>query len=105
MIRVIGFYRWLEGANFDHDYYNTEHMRLTKEALTPHGLIRLESDRYISSKPPVTGEIIAASYAYFPSVEIAQAAMTAVGAVLMADVARYTNLKPEIRLSYVTIHP
>jgi uncharacterized protein (TIGR02118 family) len=105
MIRVIGFYRWLDGANFDHDYYNSEHMRLTKNALTPHGLIRLESDRYISPKPPVTGEIIAASNAYFPSVEIAQAAMAAVGAVLMADVPRYTNLKPEIQLSYVTSQP
>jgi hypothetical protein len=35
MIRVIGFYRWSDGANFDHEYYNGEHMRLTKEALTP----------------------------------------------------------------------
>lgn len=104
MIRIIGFYRWSEGASFNHEYYNSEHMRLTKDALTPHGLLRLESDRYISPKPPVAGEIIAASNAYFPSVEIAQAALAAVGAVLMADVPRYTNLKPEIQLSLVTAH-
>ena len=103
MIRVIGFYRWSEDAHFDHKYYNSEHMHLTNNLLVPHGLLRLESDRYISSKPPVSGEIIAASNAYFASLEIAQAAMEAVGAVLMADVTRYTNLKPEIRLSVVTI--
>ncbi len=104
MIRVIGFYRWMEGANFNHEYYDAEHMRLTQETLAPHGLLRLESDRYISTRPPLTGEIIAASNAYFPSIEIAQAAMMLVGATLMADVPNYTNLKPEIRLCIVTTH-
>jgi uncharacterized protein (TIGR02118 family) len=104
MIRVIGFYRWTDGANFNHDYYNAEHMRLTKETLTPHGLLRLESDRFITAKPLVAGQIIAASNAYFPSMEVAQAALAAAGAMLMADVPRYTNLKPEIQLSVVTAH-
>lgn len=104
MIRVIGFYRWIEGANFNHEYYNAEHMRLTQNALAPHGLLRLESDRYISTRPPLAGEIIAASNAYFPSLEIAQAAMTVAGAALIADVPNYTNLKPEIRLCIVTTH-
>lgn len=42
MIRVIGFYRWKDGATFNHEYYNSEHMRVTKQALLPHGLLRLE---------------------------------------------------------------
>lgn len=104
MIRVIGFYRWVEGANFNHKYYNAEHMRLTQEVLAPHGLLRLESDHYISTRPPLAGEIIAASNAYFPSIEIAQAAMATVGAALIADVPNYTNLKPEVRLCVVTTH-
>ncbi|MDE2430671.1 MAG: EthD family reductase [Burkholderiales bacterium] len=102
MIRVIGFYRWKEGANFNHEYYRSEHMRLTKEALLPHGLLRLESDQYLSKRTPVEGEIIAASNAYFPSIDVAQAAMAAAGAALMSDVPNYTNLQPEIRLSIVT---
>ncbi|GAC1651670.1 MAG: hypothetical protein NVS9B15_11990 [Acidobacteriaceae bacterium] len=104
MIRVTGLYRWSDGATFDHEYYNSEHMRITKEALKPHGLLRLESDRFIFSEPSVPGEIIAASNAYFPSVVVAQVALAAAGAVLMADVPKYTNLKPEIRLSAVTSH-
>jgi uncharacterized protein (TIGR02118 family) len=105
MIRVIGFYRWQDGAHFDHAYYNGEHMQMTKNALAPHGLLRLESDRYLSNKPPVAGDIIAASNAYFATAEVAQAAMAAVGSALMADVPRYTNLRPEIRLSVVTLQP
>ena len=104
MIRVIGFYRWSEGAIFDHEYYNSQHMRLTKESLAPHGLLRLESDRYVSPKPPVAGEIIAASSAYFASLESAQTAMAEVGAILLADVSKYTDLKPEVRLAMVATH-
>ncbi|WP_445147022.1 EthD family reductase [Dyella sp. Tek66A03] len=105
MIRVIGFYRWKDGATFDHDYYNSAHMRLTKQALSPHGLLRLESDRYVSAKSPVAGDIIAASNAYFPSIEVAQSALAAAGAALTADLSNYTNLTPELRLSVVTDHP
>ncbi|MCX7219464.1 MAG: EthD family reductase [Burkholderiales bacterium] len=105
MIRVIGFYRWQEGAHFDDAYYNGAHMHLTQQALSPHGLLRLESDRYLSNKAPLVGEIIAASNAYFATVEEAQAAMAAVGAILMADLAQYTNLRPEIRMSVVTVQP
>jgi uncharacterized protein (TIGR02118 family) len=104
MIRVIGLYRWALDAQFDHDYYNSEHMRLTKQLLAPHGLIRLESDRYLSSKPPIVGEVVAASNAYFATVEAAQAALAAAGSSLMADVPKYTNLKPEIRVTMVTEH-
>ncbi len=104
MVRVIGFYRWKEGAYFDHKYYGTEHMRLTKDALASHGLYRLESDHFISAQQPEPGEIIAASHAYFPSFEVAQAAITNVGAVIMSDVFNYTNLKPEIRFSVVSSH-
>jgi uncharacterized protein (TIGR02118 family) len=104
MIRVIGFYRWKEGATFDHDYYHSAHMKLTRELLQPLGLVRLESDRYLFPKPPRDGEVIAASNAYFESVEAAQTAMAAVGAQLMSDVPKYTNLTPEVRLADVSAH-
>ncbi len=55
MLRVIGFYRWSDDASFDHEYYNSKHMHLTHELLTPYGLIRLESDRYLLSAAPVKG--------------------------------------------------
>ncbi len=104
MLKVIGFYRWSEGATFDHEYYNSMHMRLTQRLLAPHGLVRLESDRYILSTSPVAGQIIAASNAYFSSASIAQAAMAAVGSALVADVTNYTNLKPELHFVNVVSH-
>jgi len=104
MIRVIGFYRWKEGAVFDHEYYNSGHMTLTKELLMSHGLIRLESDRYISEKTPIEGEIIAASNAYFDDLLTAQTAMANAGAALMKDVPKYTTLVPEIRITNVNSH-
>ena len=104
MIRVIGVYRWVEGATFDHAYYNSEHMRLTRELLGPKGLVRLESDRYLSSAPPVPGSIVAASHAYFENVEAAKSAVAAAAAALMADVAKYTSLKPELSFAAVESH-
>jgi len=104
MIRVTKYFRWQPSALFDKEYYAREHMRLTREKLIPHGLLRLESDHLLSSKAPADGEIIAASHAYFPSVEHAQAAMRAAGPALREDAARCTNLQPEIRFSAVTAH-
>lgn len=104
MIRVVGFYRWSEGAKFDHEYYKSEHMKLTRDALIPKGLVRLESDRYLTAEPPEVGTIIAASHAYFPSIDIARSAMAAVAGTLMADVPKYTNIKPELYFVAVTSH-
>jgi uncharacterized protein (TIGR02118 family) len=104
MIRVIGFYRWQEGAIFNHDYYNKEHMEFAKEKLLPYGLLRLESDSYLSATPPQPGDIIAATNAYFASFDKAQAAVAAVGSDLMENVPKYTNLKPELKMSVVTTH-
>ena len=104
MIRITGIYRWEDGAHFDHAYYASEHMQVTKEALLPHGLIRLESDRFLSQIAPAHGQIIAATNAYFPSLVIAQAAMSKAAQTLMDNVPKYTNLKPQMYVSEVTAH-
>jgi uncharacterized protein (TIGR02118 family) len=104
MIRIIAFYRWREGASFNHDYYNSEYMRLTKELLSPHGLLGLESDHYVTNGELKEGEIMAATNAYFTSLEAAKSALAAVRGALLANVPKYTNLKPEIRFSQVTRH-
>lgn len=104
MIRVTGFYRWAEGAHFDHSYFNSEHARITREALQDLGLLRLESDQFLSPQGPQDGEVIATTNAYFATLEAAQQALAKAGATLMADVSNYTNLTPEIRLSKVSSH-
>ena len=104
MMRVTGFYRWAEGAHFDHAYFNAEHGRITREALRSLGLLRLESDQFLSPKAPVVGEIVASTNAYFADLATAQTALAKAGGVLMADVPNYTNLQPEIRFSKVSSH-
>ena len=104
MIRVTGFYRWQEGASFDHEYYTNVHMALTREQLAPLGLVRLESDRFISGAAPKAGEMVAASHAYFEDIAQAQAALASAGKTLMNDVKNYTTLVPEMRMSVVTPH-
>lgn len=102
MVRVIAFYRWRPGAAFDHDYYRSEYMPVVQQLLIPHGLIRLECDRFLTAEPCTEGEVIAATNAYFPSVDAAKAALKAVGGVLQSHVSKYTNLQPEIKLSLVS---
>lgn len=104
MIKVFGIYRWEDGAKFDHEYYNTSHMEITKEALKNHGLVRLESDSFILDKEHNTGDIIAASNADFKDIDSAVKAMKEVGQVLLSDLPNYTTLKPDIKLVKVQVH-
>ncbi|CAN5499273.1 hypothetical protein BH11PSE11_BH11PSE11_13460 [soil metagenome] len=104
MIKVSGLYQWQEGAHFNHDYYSSTHMRIARDALSGNGLLRLESDRLLNANAPVPGEIIAASHAYFRDLKAAQAAMAIATQTLMEDLPKYTDLKPQIRISLVTSH-
>lgn len=104
MIRVTGFYRWRPGAWFDHEYYGTKHVALALALLRPLGLIKLESDRFLTPSAPAEGTIVAATYAYFASSEEARAALEAVGAELLASVPHYSSMTPELVMSIVTVH-
>jgi uncharacterized protein (TIGR02118 family) len=104
MVRVTGFYRWKSDAVFDHEYYRTTHMTRARERLIPLGLLRLESDRLVTGARLREGDVIAASHAYFESLEAAQAAVQAAGQELLESAARHTNLVPELSFSEVTTH-
>lgn len=99
MIRITGTYVWRDGARFEHDIYQHEHMALTRELLGPLGLTRLEAERFVLPKGPRVGEPVAATNAYFASLEQAQAALAQAGAQLAAHVVRYTDLQPQLRIS------
>jgi uncharacterized protein (TIGR02118 family) len=99
MIRITGTYVWRDGARFDHAIYEDEHMALTRELLTPLGLTRLEAERFVLPRGPRAGEPVAATNAYFASLEQAQAALAQAGAELAAHVPRYTDLQPQLRIS------
>jgi uncharacterized protein (TIGR02118 family) len=103
MVRVTAFYRWRDGAAFDHEYYVARHMTLARDLLKPLGLRRLESDRVIAT-PTQVGDLVAATHAYFDGIPEARGALAAVGKTLLDDVPHYTTLVPEITFSIVTSH-
>jgi uncharacterized protein (TIGR02118 family) len=104
MVRVTGFYRWKAGAHFDHEYYRTEHLPLAKRLLTPFGLLRLESDQFLTGPEPRDGDIIAATYAYFENAAAAREALGATGSDLLTSVPHYSNITPQLVMSVVTTH-
>ncbi|WP_313084009.1 EthD family reductase [Pulveribacter sp.] len=104
MIKVTVLYRWREGARFDHDYYHGAHMRIARQALGPLGLARLESDRALYPGQPRSGQVVALTSAYFPTLEQAQAAARQSAPVLMADIPNYTDIEPESYLAQVAVH-
>lgn len=104
MVKVTALYRWFEGAQFDHAYYQSEHMRITRDAVQPLGLLRLESEQALNPVPHLTGHVVAATSSYFPSVAVAEAALAAAGPLLRADLPNYTNIKPELHVSAVATH-
>lgn len=104
MVRIIGNYRWFDGAHFDHTKYRDAHLPLTARLLQPFGLRRLESDQSLTDPAPRPGQIVASSVAYFDTAQDARSALLGAGKELMADVANYTDISPELHMAAITQH-
>ncbi len=104
MIKVTALYRWREGAHFNHDYYHSEHMRIARAALRPHGLVRLESDRVLYPGEPRPGQVVALTNAFFSDLKQAQMAAKTTMAELSADIPNYTNIEPESYFAQLQEH-
>lgn len=104
LTRVIAEYRWFDGASFDHDYYATTHMLITREAAQGFGLVRLESERVNHPAAPGNGQVVAVTSAWFRDLASAHNALDAIGPVLQADLAHYTSIRPDMRISQVRTH-
>jgi uncharacterized protein (TIGR02118 family) len=106
VIKVTSLYRWFDGATFNHEYYNTEHMRITRSALVAFGPIRMESEKVARSTTVrlVPGQVIAGASTWFPSMAVTEAALAAALPTIGADLVNYTNIKPELFVSTVTAH-
>ena len=105
MIRVMGLYRWAEGAHFDASRYASEHAELSRRLLTPLGLQRLELARFLSAGAARPGDLIAATFADFVDLASAQAALAQAGPELAAHVESYSSLRPQINLCELLEQP
>lgn len=93
MIRVSVTYPVTEGASFDHDYYAATHVPLAVGAWNP---TRAEIDKGID------GPHVAAVHMVFASMEAFQAALASPAtAEVMADVANYTTITPQMQISEI----
>lgn len=95
MIRVSVTYPITEGATFDHDYYASTHVPLAVGAWNP---ARTEIDK------GVDGPHVAAVHMVFESMEAFQTALgSPATADVMADVANYTTIMPQMQISEIVM--
>jgi uncharacterized protein (TIGR02118 family) len=102
MVRVSVLYPHRDGARFDHEYYARKHMVMVGERFKPFGLRRYEVDRGIAGGAPgAPAPFVAACHLYFDAAGDFQKAIAAHGKDVMADVANYTDIRPQMQISEI----
>ena len=93
-------YAAIDGAHFDHDYYNATHIPLVHEALGSTGLTGVQIFKGLSAADGGPAPFIAMAHLAFRDAEALQASLGGPRAAeVMADVARFTNIVPIAQLS------
>ena len=101
MLRVSVMYPNQPGKKFDWDYYLNKHRATVHRELDPYGLLKTEVDRGVGSAQPGTpAPCVAVFQMYFNGLEEMQSCM-AHSAEVMADVANYTDIQPQVQVSEV----
>jgi uncharacterized protein (TIGR02118 family) len=102
MIRVSVLYAHEAGKKFDHDYYVNKHMKLVRERLMSFGLVRTEVDKgRAGGAPGAPAPYVAIGHEYFGALDEFQKGMGQHGKEIMADVANYTTIQPQIQISEI----
>ena len=99
MIRITISYPRIEGATFDHDYYQADHRALLQQRFSAHGLHGIEIDRCLTDGAGGPPHIVAVTHMLFQSAEGFAAGMQVHAREIMADVARYTTIQPVVIIS------
>jgi uncharacterized protein (TIGR02118 family) len=102
MIRISVLYPAKEGARFDQEYYAQKHMKLVRDRLGSIGLVRTEIDKGLAGGAPGSpAPFVCIGHVYFSSLADFQKAMGVHGAEIMADVANYTDIQPQVQISEI----
>ncbi len=103
MIKVSVMYANTPGVRFDHDYYRDRHMPLLKARMGD-ACTRYTVDKGMAGGAPGTpATYVAMCHIYCDSVASFQAAFGPHAAEIMADIPNYTNTKPVIQISEITL--
>ena len=104
MIRVSVLYPKSDNSHFDLDYYLTKHIPMTKELLTPTGIVRIEVDEGLAGFPPdQPATYHAIGYLVFEKIEDLQNGMAAQGAAILGDIPNYTNVQPIVQVNRIAL--
>ncbi len=94
MIRVSVMYS--KDGKFDYDYYVNKHMKLVHKLLDPFGLLKTEVDKGIGDAP-----FMAVGHLIFNTIEDMQRGLQAHDPDLAADLANFSDIKPEFQVSEI----
>ena len=103
MLRVSALYPHRDGARFDHDYYQKNHLDLVREKMGPHGRGRAEADRGLPGPDGGPPPFVAAAHLYFEAADAFQKAFATAGEAVMADVPNYTDIEPQVQISEIAV--
>lgn len=105
MIRLSVYYPAGDDVHFDSAYYEGPHRDLVHRVCEPYGLARSELFRGAVgfAGRPVT--YIGGGHLYFSSIDKLEAAFTAHGAEIVADLENFTNSQPTLQVDYVADVP
>ena len=83
-------------GKFDFEYYKSKHMQLVHKLLDPFGLVETEVDKGIGEAP-----YVAIGHLVFKKAADMQNALQTHDPELAADVANFTNIKPQFQVSEI----
>lgn len=101
MIKVSVMYPQTDGARFDHDYYRDKHMPMVQQRMGA-ACLRYTIDKGLAGGAPgAPAPFVAMCHIYAESVAAFQAGFGPHAREIMADVANYTDLQPQMQISEV----
>jgi uncharacterized protein (TIGR02118 family) len=101
MIRATVLYP-SSATRFDYDYYVNRHTPMVLDLWKPHGLVNVEISKGISGLMPSTKPpYVTITNLTFTSLEALQSALAAAGAQVMADIANFTDVQPDVQLNEI----
>ena len=102
MVRLVVLYPNKPGAKFDLKYYTETHLKLVREKLKPFGLVRIDADKGVSgSTPDAPAPFVVMAMLLFNSIDDLKKGLGAHGEELRADIANFTDIKPERQVNEV----
>jgi uncharacterized protein (TIGR02118 family) len=104
MIRVTITYPNQSGARFDFDYYVSRHMQIVRERLAGYGLKRASASKGLAGMAPGSpADLLVQAFLDFDTIEHVQAGMAAESPALLADLANFTDVQPNVQINEVLV--